>query len=145
VSYAIDANILLYASDQGSPLHERARRFLEECAMRQETMCLGWPTLMAYLRISTHPRIFGQPLSPNRAMENLETLQGLPQVRVLSEEEGFWPCYRKVTDGLHVRGNLVPDAHLVALLLEHNVRVLYTNDTDFNKFHVIESVNPFTS
>jgi len=145
VSYAIDANILLYASDQGSPLHEPARRFLKECAMRQETMCLGWPTLMAYLRISTHPRIFGQPLSPDRAMENIETLLSFPQVRVLSEEENFWPCYHQVTDGLHVRGNLVPDAHLVALLLEHNVRVLYTNDTDFNKFHVIESVNPFTS
>jgi hypothetical protein len=145
VSYAIGANILLYASDQGSPLYEPAQRFLKECAMRQETMCLGWPTLMAYLSISTHPRIFGQPLSPDRALENVETLLGLPQVRVLSEGEDFWLRYRQVTDGLHVRGNLVPDAHLVALLLEHNVRVLYTNDTDFKKFHVIKSVNPFTS
>ena len=145
MSYAIDANILLYASDDGSPLYKPARRFLEESEMRQETLCLGWPTLMAYLRIATHPRIFGQPLSPNSAMRNVESLLNFPHVRVLSEEEDFWACYRQVTEGLHVRGNLVPDAHLVALLREHDVRVLYTNDMDFKKFHVIETVNPFTS
>lgn len=145
MSYALDANILLYASDEGSPLHQRARQFLEECVTRQETLCVAWLTLMAYLRISTHPRIFGRPLSPQKAKANVETIRGLPQTRVLSEGEEFWTCYCRVTESLTVRGNLVPDAHLAALLLEHDVRVLYTNDADFKKFDILEVRNPLTS
>ncbi len=110
-----------------------------------ETLWFGWPTLIAYLRISTHPRIFGQPLSAEKAVGNVEPLLDLPQVRVLSEGDGFWSCYRQVSGALNVRGNLVPDAHLVALLLEHDVPVLYTNDADFKKFDVLEIRNPFTS
>ena len=110
-----------------------------------ETLCFGWPTLIAYLRISTHPRIFGPPLSAEKAVGNVESLLDLPQVRVLSEGDGFWSCYRQVSGALHVRGNLVLDAHLVALLLEHDVPVLYTNDADFKKFDVLEIRNPFTS
>ncbi len=145
MSYAIDVNILLYASDQGSPVHQRACRFLEECVTRQETLCICWPTLMSYLRISTHPRIFSRPLSPQKAKANAEALLQLPQTRVLSEGEDFWSCYCRVTESLIVRGNLVPDAHLTALLMEHDVRVLYTNDADFKKFDLLEVRNPLTS
>ncbi|MFB3088346.1 MAG: hypothetical protein ACE10E_08555, partial [Acidiferrobacterales bacterium] len=62
-----------------------------------ETLCFGWPTLMAYLRISTHPRIFGPPLSAEKAVGNVESLLDLPQVRVLSEGDGFWSCYRQIS------------------------------------------------
>jgi uncharacterized protein len=71
VSYSVDANVLLYASDQSSPKHAAARRFLESRASDPELFCLAWPTLMAYLRIATHPRIFAQPLSPTEALDNI--------------------------------------------------------------------------
>ena len=58
MSFGIDANILLYASDQGSPRAAEARRFLEDCARNGQPFALAWPTLMAYLRIATHPKIF---------------------------------------------------------------------------------------
>jgi toxin-antitoxin system PIN domain toxin len=143
LSYALDANVLLYASDEASPHHRRARVFLDECAAGSEVMCFGWPTIMAYLRIATHPRVFARPLSPGLAITNVEALLALPHARVLAEEDGFWACYRRVADPVHARGNLVPDAHLAALLLQHGVRVLYTNDREFRKFDVLEARNPF--
>lgn len=98
---------------------------------------------MAYLRISTHPGIFANPLAPERAAANVDALIGLPHVRLLSEEDGFWEVYREVTRGLAVRGKLVADAHLAAVLRQHGVSRLYTNDTDFLKFRFLDVRSPF--
>jgi toxin-antitoxin system PIN domain toxin len=143
VSYSVDANILIYASDRTSARHEAATEFLQRRAEDPEVFYLAWPVLMAYLRIATHPRIFREPLSPNEAIGNIETLLRLPQVRLLYEEEGFLAVYRQITGQLIVRGNLVPDAHLVALLRQHDVRQLYTTDADFKKFTRLNVLNPF--
>ncbi|TKB78626.1 MAG: PIN domain-containing protein [Nitrospira sp.] len=142
MSYSVDVNILLYASDRTSRHHAVAHRFIESRASTQELFCLAWPTLMSYLRIATHPRIFAQPLSPDEALGNIEALTSLPQARVLSEAEGFLQIYREVTGSSPVRGNLVPDAHLAALLQQHEVRRLYTSDVDFRKFDFLEVQNP---
>ena len=142
MSYSIDVNILLYASDTANSYCTRAGEFLKKCGSNTEVCCLAWPTLMGYLRMSTHPAIFSAPLTPGDAVLNVEALLRLPQVRVLSEEEGFWDVYRQVTEGLAVRGNLVPDAHLAALLRQHDVKTLYTNDSDFRKFVFLEIRNP---
>jgi toxin-antitoxin system PIN domain toxin len=142
MSYSVDTNVLLYASDTGSRWHGPAADFLARCATRPELFCLAWPTLMAYLRIATHPSIFGSPLTPRQAEANVEALLALPRVRVLAEGDGFWPGYRAITDA-PIRGNLVPDAHLAALLLEHGVQVLYTRDRDFLKFATLRVEDPF--
>jgi toxin-antitoxin system PIN domain toxin len=99
---------------------------------------------MAYIRISTHPSIFSHPLSPEKALENIESLLKQPRVRVLSEEDGFLVIYRKVSGDFPVRGNLVPDAHIAALLFQHGVRKIYTADSDFKKFEFLEVKNPFS-
>jgi toxin-antitoxin system PIN domain toxin len=143
VSYSLDVNLLLYASDRSSDRHERARRFLENCAASPEVLGLAWPTLMTYLRIATHPRIFAAPLSPEEAWGNITGFLALPQVRALSELDGFVDAYQHVTGGAPVRGNLVPDAHVAAILFQHGVRTLYTNDRDFRKFESLEVRDPF--
>jgi len=142
VSFALDTNILLYASDSGSPHHKRSRSFLEECMRQDELFCLGWPTVMGYLRIATHPSVFGHPLTPDEAMANIGNLLSLPQTRFLSEEEGFWDIYREMTSEVPTRGNLVPDAHLSAILRQHGVKKLYTHDRDFLKFSFLDVRDP---
>lgn len=142
MSFAVDANVLLYASDASSPFHERALAFLERSAAGPELFYLPWPVIMSYLRIATHPAIFGAPLSPTEAMRNVESLLERPHVRVLGELDGFWEVYRGVTGGLVVRGNLVPDAHLAALLLQNGVTTLWTHDRDFQKFEGIRVRDP---
>ena len=94
------------------------------------------------LRMSTNPAILSPPLSPDRAAENIAALINLPHVRLLSEQEGFWAVYRETTRGLVVRGKLVPDAHLAALLRQHGVETLYTNDGDFRRFDFLRVKNP---
>ena len=143
MSYALDANLLLYASDSASPFYERAVTFLERCAEGPELLYLPWPVVMAYLRIATHPAIFERPLSPDVAVANIESLLARPHVRPLGELDGFWPVYRRATAELVVRGNLVPDAHLVALLLQHGVTTLWTHDRDFRSFEGIRARDPF--
>jgi len=143
VSFSLDVNVLLYASDASSPVHGAARRFVEGAAAGGDLLCLGWPTVISYLRMATHPRIFASPLSPSDALGNVERLAGLPHVRLLAEEPGFLEVYRDVTSGFPVRGNLVPDAHLAALLKQHGVRTLFTRDTDFRKFDFLNLRDPF--
>jgi uncharacterized protein len=143
LSYAIDVNILLYASDESSHWYQAAQDFLQEKVADPDLMCLTWPTLFSYLRISTHPRIFARPLSPEEALCNVETLLSLPRVRVLSEGDEFLLVYRNIISRLPVRGNLVPDAHLAALLLQNGITRIYTKDADFRKFDFLEVKIPF--
>ena len=143
MSYSVDVNVLLYASDTSSPKHAEAIRFLKQRASDPDLSCIAWSTLIAFLRIATHPGIFAQPLSPDDALRNVESLLSLPRVRLLSEGEGFLEVYREVTARFPVRGNLVPDAQLAALLRQHGVRRLYTVDRDFRKFDFLEVADPF--
>jgi toxin-antitoxin system PIN domain toxin len=142
MSFAIDVNILLYASDTGSPHFERAHSFMESCITRKEVFSVGWPTVMSYLRMATHPSVFDHPLSPDEAIANIETLCNLPHARFLAEDDGFWSVYRAVTSEVATRGNLVPDAHLAALLRYHGVKTLYTHDRDFLKFPFLDVRDP---
>jgi hypothetical protein len=143
VSYSIDVNLLLYASDASSPLHPSARRFLEACARTHEPLYLCYPTLMAYVRMSTHPRIFTNPLTPAEALANVEGLAALPQARLIAEREGFLDVYKEVTHKVVVRANLVPDAHLASILKQHGVSTLYTvNVDDFRKLGFPGARNP---
>jgi toxin-antitoxin system PIN domain toxin len=144
VSYSLDVNILLYASDRASARHVLARDLAESCAAGPEILCLTWPTIMSYLRIVTHPRIFAAPLSPDEALGNVSALVGLPHVRAVSELDGFLDAYKKVAGEIPVRGNLVPDAHVAAILLQHGVRTIYSNDRDFRKFQLLDVRDPFS-
>jgi toxin-antitoxin system PIN domain toxin len=143
MSFSCDVNVLLYASDSSSPVHGAAREFLKQAAAGGDIFCLGWPTVMSYLRIATHTGIFSSPLTPGEALGNVEALVALPHVRLLAEEGGFLEVYREVTGGFPVRGNLVPDAHLAALLKQHGVRTLHTRDADFRKFPFLDVHDPF--
>ncbi len=144
MSYALDVNILLYATDEASPRHAAATALLRRCVAEAEPMCLAWATIMGYLRMITHPGIFAAPRRPAEAMDNIEALLSVPHVRVLREEEGFWDLYREVAgEGGLARGNAVPDVHLAALLRQHDVKVLYTGDADFRRFPFLEVRDPF--
>lgn len=144
MSFAVDVNVLLYASDSSSPFHARATEVLTGWAAGGEVFCLAWPTVMSYLRIATHAAIFARPLSADDAMVNIGALVALPHVRLLAEEDGFWEVYREVAGPVRPRGSLVPDAHLAAILRQHGVTVLQTNDRDFRRFDFLQVRNPFS-
>jgi toxin-antitoxin system PIN domain toxin len=143
VSFTFDANVLLYASDEASPFHSRARSFVSTAASSGELVYLFWPVAMAYLRIATHPGVFDAPLRPADAEANIGQLLALPNVQTAGEQERFWSSYCRVAGPSDARGNLVPDAHLVALMIENGVRTIWTHDRDFRRFSGIDVADPF--
>lgn len=143
MSYALDVNILLYASDEANSVCGQAREFVRECVESPDAFFLAWPTVMSYLRIATHPGIFENPLSTPEAIGNVETLMKCPHLRILNEGPGFWQAYKETTGDVPTRGNLVPDAHLATILRQHGVDIIYTRDRDFHKFTWLEVIDPF--
>jgi uncharacterized protein len=134
MSVTVDANVLLYASDTSSPFHDRNRALLERLVVSPELLYLFWPTVVAYLRIATHPAIFDQPLDPAQARENIDDLVTRANVRSPGEQTGFWSVFSRGLAEDVVRGNLVSDAHLVALMRQHDVGAIWTSDRDFRRF-----------
>ena len=100
---------------------------------------------MAYIRIATHPAIFEKPLSPAEAVSNIDALLALRHVQTVGEQDRFWSSYRNVAAEADARGNLVPDAHLVALMTENGVRMIWTHDRDYRRFRGIEILDQFAS
>lgn len=143
MSFTFDANVLLYASDETGTYHSRARAFLDQVARSSDLVYLFWPTVMAYLRIATHPAIFEKPLSPADAIANVERLLAVKHVQTVGEHDRFWGSYRHVAGEADARGNLVPDAHVVGLMVENGVRTIWTHDRDYRRFPGIEIRDPF--
>ncbi len=143
MSATVDLNVLVYGSDDRSPFHSIAVDLIEQLARGPDLLYLFWPVMLGYIRVSTHPSIFPRPLSSGVAIENIERLVALPHVRTPGEGERFWSVFRTTTSDLVVSGNLVPDAHLVALMRENGVGTLWTHDRDFRKFDGIQVRDPF--
>src|SRR6266567_3608610 len=99
MSETVDANVLVYASNNADPMHDRARALVERLAAGPGIVYLFWPTVMAYLRIVTHPRILPRPLTPADAAANVSDLIALPHVRSPGEHDGFWTVYRDTAGG----------------------------------------------
>ena len=143
MSFSIDANLLIYASDRDSPHFQKATAFLSQAVADPEIMYITWPTVFAYLRIATHPGVFEKPLPPQVALQNIDSLLEARNTRTIGEGDDFWAAYTKQNADQVIRGNLVPDAQLAALLLSNGVKRLFTRDRDFLKFPDLEVIDPF--
>ena len=143
MSFAVDSNIVIYAFNRDSEFHEKAKSFIESKASMSETWAIPWPTVHAFLRITTHPSILTKPLSCDHAWDAIHQIIDLPHVRLISEDDGqFRDFYERTIRSMHIRGNLLADAHLAALLYTHGISVFYTNDRDFTKFKHLKVRNP---
>lgn len=144
MSRTVDTNILVYATHSGSPFHARAHALVAHLVAGPRLTYLLWPAVLGYLRIVTHPNILGSPLSTDEAISNIEALIAPAHVRVAAEGNDFWPSFREVSSDVRPRGNLVPDAHLVALMREHGVSTIWSHDRDLRKFRGITVKDPFS-
>lgn len=133
MSATVDVNVLIAATNASDPHHDQALELLGDLVGGRNLFHLFWPVLLGFVRIATHPRILPNPLSLQTALDNVGALLAVPHVRVHGEMEGFWDLVREA--GLEVSGgNDVPDAHLVALMRQHGVSTIYTEDRGFRRF-----------
>ncbi len=137
----LDANVLLYAYQPRSEQHQRCRAWVEETFSGTGPVCLAWVTILAFIRISTNPRIFEQPLSVAEAVSAVSTWLTQPSVSVLEAGERGWEILGGLLTTAQASGPLVMDAFLAALALE-NGATLCTTDRDFTRFPKLKLVNP---
>lgn len=137
----VDANVLLYAVDANSTFHESAKDWLESSLNELAHVGLPWASLLAFQRISTHPRASVSPLSPSQAWSFIEDWLDADATWVPVPGERHAEIIRDLIVAGDLHGNLVTDAHLAALAIEYGVGVCST-DSDFARFPQITWVNP---
>lgn len=139
----LDANLLLYAVNKRSAHHQAAAAWLTESLNGSRRVGLPWQSLAAFLRISTHPRAFDRPLEPPIAWQRIVDWLAAPAAWVPQPGTEHARLLGDLVVRHGVRGNLVPDAQLAALALEHGLAVCST-DTDFARFTEIRWENPLS-
>lgn len=129
----VDANILLYAVNSASKQHPEARAWLDNKLSSVEAVGFAWITLTAFLRISTHAKIMPRPLSAAVAKGKVDAWLGQPNARILQPTGDHWTIFGDLIARAQCSGNLVTDAHLAAVAIEHGA-TLCTTDLDFARF-----------
>lgn len=137
----VDANVLLYAVDSTAAHHVKAKTWLDGALTGSQRIGLPWQTIGAFLRIVTHPRIFQQPLDPGDAWGIVDHWLSAPQVWVPAAGERTARILGDLLVRRSVAANLVPDAQVAALALEHGVPVV-SADSDFARFPEVRWINP---
>jgi len=137
----VDANVLLYAVDTRSPFHRSAKDWLESSLNEPARVGLPWASLLAFQRISTHPRASVSPLSASQAWSFVADWLDADATWVPVPGERHAEILRDLIVAGDLRGNLVTDAHLAALAIEHGVGIC-SADSDFARFPQISWVNP---
>jgi len=137
----LDANLLLYAVNEDAPHHEAAASWLTDRLNGSHRVGLPWQTLTSFLRIATHPRAFPYPFSPPVAWDRVTDWLAAPAAWVPEPGVDHARILGDLVVRHDVRGNLLPDAQLAALALEHGLSVA-SADTDFARFREVRWENP---
>jgi len=137
----VDANILLYATDRDSPFHDAAKVWLEEALNGVRRVGLPWSSTVAFARIATHARALRTPLTPAAAWDLVEAWLAAPAAWVPMPGDAHAEILGRLVRDLDLRGNLIADAAVAALCIEHGLDVV-SADTDFARFTEITWVNP---
>ena len=137
----VDANVLLYAVNESEPRHQEARRWLDTALSGRDPVGFSWVVLLAFLRLATRVGLFPNPLPVPAAMETIsEWLLAAPSV-VVEPTSRHAAVLAGLLADVGTAGNLVTDAHLAALALEHDATVV-TYDGDFGRFAGIRWERP---
>lgn len=137
----VDANVLLHAEDSRSQHHGAAREWWDAQLSGSAPMGLTWMVLTAFVRIGTNARLQSRPLTLSEAIARVQSWMDQPCVRLLTPTDQHWEVFQRMLHAGNATANLVSDAHLVALAVEHNA-ILYSTDADFARFRGLRWRNP---
>jgi toxin-antitoxin system PIN domain toxin len=137
----VDVNLLIYAVNQDSPDHQKAKLWLETAISGTETVGLPWIVLLAFLRLTTRSGLFLKPLSVEAAFDLVDAWLQQPSVTVPEATARHLQTMRDLISPLGTGGNLTSDAYLAALAIEHGAE-LCSADGDFARFNRLRWRNP---
>jgi toxin-antitoxin system PIN domain toxin len=136
-----DVNLLLYAVDAEAPRHAKARAWLEDVLSGTEEVGFAWAALLGFIRISTNPVVFAEPLKAADAFAYVEEWLARPVASTLVPGPNHITLMRELLQPLGIAANLSSDAHLAALAIEHGAE-LCSSDTDFGRFKDLRWIDP---
>jgi toxin-antitoxin system PIN domain toxin len=139
----VDANILLYAVDEKSPRQAASRGWLEDVLNGPQRVGIPWQSVWAFLRIVTNARALANPLSAADAWEVVESWLSAPATWIPQPGRHHQEILGRIVVSGDVRGNLISDASLAALAVEHGLAIV-TADSDFARFPEVRWINPIT-
>ena len=137
----IDANLLIYAYHAESDDHAAAKEWLEETLSGVDAVALPWQSILAFLRITTHPRVFQKPMAMRTAQTIVTTWIERPQVYMPAPGARYFELLSDLLGSAKIKGALVTDAALAALAIEQGA-TLCTTDGDFARFKGLRYLNP---
>ena len=140
----VDANLLIYAYLTAAPQHESARAWLEVTLNGPTQVGLPWASLLAFVRVTTNPRMREPAVTVAEAWRRVESWLDQPSVWIpqpTDRHRGVLGDMLRYTGG---GANLVTDAHLAALAIEHGL-ILCSTDGDFARFPDLRWRNPIAS
>ena len=137
----VDANLLVYAHVRSLPQHEQARQWLDRRLNGAAPVGLPWPSLLGFLRLITNPRIFERPRPLIEAWQQVNDWLDCDTVWIPGPTDKHRQILEPLLAATGGRSNLVPDAHLAALAIEHGL-ILCSTDGDFARFPALRWENP---
>jgi len=136
----VDANLLVYAHVTETAQHHAARRWLDARMNGLPRVGLPWPSLLGFVRLVSNPRVFPRPERVADAWAQVEAWLEAGPAWIPSPTERHCEVMRSLPPAV-TRANLVPDAHMAALAIEHGL-VLASADGDFARFPGLRWQNP---
>jgi len=140
----VDTNILLYVVNPAAHEHPRVLAWWEAAIRGDQPIGFAWIVLVGFLRISTNPRAFVRPLSPQQALDQIAAWLDLPVARIVQESDDHWRYVRELLEVTGTTGSLTTDAHLGALAITHGATMV-SCDADFLRFRQVRWENPLVS
>ena len=137
-----DVNLLVNAFHRDAAGHATSASFLGDLMAGPEELALVDQVLVGFVRIVTNRRIFEEPAPTGAALSFVEALISAPRARWLPTTRVVWEAFTRLSAAdRQIRGNLVPDAWLAAIAIEHGCR-LATSDRGFARFPGLDLVDP---
>ena len=140
---AIDTNVLIYAEITTAKYHSTVLQVLTELSESVVPWAIPWPCVYEFLRVVTHPRVYHPPVPLTVALKDLRQLFQAPTLLLLNETSRHTEIMSKVLEVSGVTGNLIHDAHIAALCIEHGVIEFISGDRDFTRFSSLKVSNQF--
>jgi hypothetical protein len=137
----VDVNLLLFGTIASVPEHDQARRWLESTINGDSPVGLPWSCLLRFVRLASSRKAFREPLPLAEAWHEVERWLDRPNVWVPMPTDRHREVLAPLLEKCATRSELVSDAHLAALAIEHGL-VLCSADGDFARFPGLRWENP---
>lgn len=137
----VDANLLVYANSRSFSQHEGARTWLDDRLNGSTPVGLPWASLLAFVRIMSNPRVVMHPQPLPDVWRQVESWLDCAPVWIPLPTDRHRETLGALLHAAVSRANLVPDAHLAALAIEHGL-TLCSTDGDFARFPDLRWENP---